>query len=258
MSDSRTDFFTRLELELRAAAGRSPRRTAGWSEAARWTGAAAAAIAAVGLAVTVALVVLGGGSDDAGNRAVVDHQSVAPSPLPVGSVIRRNGEEHIVVATGTAPGAGPWQLEAYKSTRLADPETGEEYQPAGLPCLGVALLDPPPDDPTLLSGGCGEFPRTPGFGRGQMSVPPGGRRADGTPVRVREILVYGRAPEGASAVVLTADGGVRDRMEPFEGPESVAGDFYLFAVPPDLKNGRVNWLDGKGNEGSRGIELLPP
>jgi hypothetical protein len=253
MNDSRADFFDRLELELRAAAERPPRWTAGWREGGRWTGAAVGATVAVVLAVAAALVVVGGGSDDSG-----DHRSVAPSPAPVGSVIWRHGEKHVVVATGRAPIAGLWQLETYRSTRLADPETGEVYQSAGLPCLGVAVLAPPSDDPTELSGACGEFPRTPGFGRQQASVPPGGRRADGTPIRVREILVYGRAPEQASAVVLTAKGGVRKGVEPLEGPPGVSGDFYLIAIPPDLKNGRVNWLDGEGNAGSRGITLLPP
>lgn len=147
--------------------------------------------------------------------------------------------------------AGYLVMEVYRSNRLVDPETGEEYQPAELPCLGVALLDPPSGTPTRLGGGCGEFPRTPGFGRAQISVPPvkGG---------VREILVYGRAPEHAAAVVITAAGGVRTRVEPFEGPPSVSGDFYLIEIPPDLKNGRVNWIDREGHEGSRGIALLPP
>jgi hypothetical protein len=37
----------------------------------------------------------------------------------------------------------------------------------------------------------------------------------------------------------------------------VAGDFYLMAIPAELKNGRVNWLDRDGREGSGGIALLP-
>lgn len=239
-----------LEQELVAAAARlqGPRRVVGPAVRAGLAAGAVVVVVAVG-------ALLMAGDDRRAERLSVHSR---PGPLSVGSVIRRSGEEHTVVATGTAPVAGPWQMEAYESVRIADPETGEEYQPAGLPCLGVALLDPPPDDPTVLSGGCGEFSRTPGFGRGQTSVPPGGRRADGTPVRVREILVYGRAPEQASAVVLTAEGGVRERVEPFEGPRSVSGDFYLIGIPPDLKNGRVNWIDRHGREGSPGLALLPP
>jgi hypothetical protein len=244
----RADFFDRLELELRRAAEGAPRRLPDWIPAARTVAGVVIASAVVALALVPVLALLGRGSGDDAERVTVE---APPSLLPVGSVVRRSGEDHTVVATGNASVAGPWQMEVYRSTRLADPETGEEYQPAGLPCLGVALLDPPSDTPTRLSGGCGEFPRTPGFGRAQISVPPvkGG---------VREILVYGRAPEHAAAVVLTAAGGVRTRVEPFEGPPNVSGDFYLIEIPPDLKSGRVNWVDREGHEGSRGIALLPP
>jgi hypothetical protein len=100
-------------------------------------------------------------------------------------------------------------------------------------------------------GGCGEFPRTPDFSRGQVTVPP-------IPGGAEEVLVYGRAPEAAAKVVLTADGGIRTEVEPFPGPEGVDGDFYLIAVKPGMENARVNWLDAEDNEGSRGIELLPP
>jgi hypothetical protein len=247
MSDSQADFFDRLEVELRAAAERPPRRVARWSEYGRWTGAALAATAAVVLAVAMALVVLGGNSDDPG-----DHRSVAPSPPPVGSVIRRFGEEHIVVATGTAPVAGPWQVETYRSTRLADPETGEEYQPAGLPCLGIALLNPPP--PTLkVSGACGSFPQTPGFSRLQHSVPTWG----GAPGQeIREVLVYGRAPERATRVEITSRRGPRKPARTYEGPRGVKGDYYLAALPADFGPGRVNWLDRRGRPGSQGIRLI--
>jgi hypothetical protein len=37
----------------------------------------------------------------------------------------------------------------------------------------------------------------------------------------------------------------------------VSGDFFLIAIPPELKNGRVNWIDRDVREGSRGIALLP-
>jgi hypothetical protein len=100
-------------------------------------------------------------------------------------------------------------------------------------------------------GACGEFPRTPGFGRQQQSV------RDDTG-QVREILLYGRTPEQTTAVELTTEGGLSKRVGAFEGPASVEGDFYLTVLPPDVGNGRVNWIDGDGNEGSRGIELLPP
>jgi hypothetical protein len=154
------------------------------------------------------------------------------------------------VATGTAPVSGPWEILTYKSERLADPETGEVYQPAGLRCLGIRLLDPPDMQAGGLSGQCGEFPRTPGFSRVQTTV----RNVAGG---AREILVYGRAPEDAALVRLTPDAGEAIEVNPLEGPAGETGDFYLFAVPADIGEGRVNWIDDEGNEGSVGQELLP-
>jgi hypothetical protein len=139
-------------------------------------------------------------------------------------------------------------MEAYGSTRLADPETGEEYQPAGLPCLGVFLVKPNGD--TAGGGQCGEFPSTPGFGRVQLSV-------TGTGNGPGEILVYGRVPEEASAVAIEVDGQLRRSVEPFPGPPGVEGDFYLIPIPPEWDGGRVNWVDSQGDPGSRGHDLMP-
>jgi hypothetical protein len=252
-----SDFFGRLELQLRAAAERPPRRAVGFGTAARGAGPALAVVVALAVVLIPALLPLGGDQRNQNTPASVERPRPDDALPPVGTVIPKGeGEvprdsESTVVATGAAPVVGPWQLEVSESTRLADPKTGEEFQPAGLPCLSILLVDPPKDVPVGRSGGCGEFPRTPGFGRGQHSLRDGSGQ-------VREILVYGRAPEQAAAVELTADGGVSRRVEPFEGPASVPGDFYLIAVSPDLKGGRVNWIDRDGNEGSRGIALLPP
>ena len=40
-------------------------------------------------------------------------------------------------------------------------------------------------------------------------------------------------------------------------PPGESGDFYLIPIPPEWDSGRVNWLDESGNEGSRGIDLMP-
>jgi hypothetical protein len=237
MTDVTTpDFFERLELELRRAAARRPRRSAGVSTAA----VAMATASVLALLLVAALALLGGG-----DRAV--EVTSPPGVTPVGHVVDRGGERHTVVATGVAPFAGPWQMETYGSTKLADPETGEVYQPAGLRCLGLFLVNPRPG---AGGGQCGEFPRTPGFSRVQATVPPikGG---------AREILVYGRVPETATAVTLTQRSSLLRQAKPFEGLGPADGDYYLLAVPPDTK-GRVNWLDRDGKPGSRGIELLPP
>jgi hypothetical protein len=199
-----------------------------------------AVLAAVTVAVVVALAVLGG----EGARVTGGASGVPP----VGTVIHRGGEDHTVVATGTSGRVGRWQLETYRSTRLADPGTGEEYQPAGLRCLGVFSSDPPAQRP-FGGGQCGEFPRTPGFSRVQLSV----HAPDG---RVTDVVVYGRVPDGADKVVMTEPGGRWKQIEPIQGPPG-AGRFYLFTIGPGIE-GRVNWIDRDGREGSRGIELLPP
>jgi hypothetical protein len=267
-----SDFFESLEVELRAAAERGPRRRPAWLPGAGGVAAGAAVLALLAVALVPALVLLGDGDDPA------DEPAAVPGPAPVGTVIPKGegtpprSEESTVVATGVAPVAGPWQMETYASTRLADPETGEEYQPAGLRCLGIYLLDPPNTNVPAGGGQCGEFPRTPGFGRVQMTVPDGQgarrfacrgsarcRRPGGgaMPEELRELLVYGRVPAEATAVVITVDGVERRRVEPLPGPPQEEGDFYLIPVPPEWENGRVNWLDERGNEGSRGHALMP-
>jgi hypothetical protein len=243
------EFFGRLEAELRTAAERPPRRLPDRGA----TGVALAAVALVAIALVPALLVLGGGES-------TESGSPPPpaEPAPVGTVIEKGtgstfprDVDHTVVATGVAPVSGPWQMETYASTRLADPDTGEEFQPAGLPCLGVALLDPPEGEPSTFGGGCGEFRGSPDFGRRQQTVP-------SVVGQGREILVYGEAPEEAVAVRVTADGGVRIERPTHEGPPGVTGDFYLVPVPPDLENGRVAWIDRDGKASDRDFELLPP
>lgn len=184
-------FFERLEMDLRAAADRSPRRL----PAMRSAPAAGAAVVVLALAV-VAVLALAGGDE---RRPAIERQLSRPA-LP----------NETVVATGVAPVAGRWEMLAYRSERLADRDTGEEYQPAGLRCLGLALVDPPADIRGGLGGQCGEFPRTPGFSRIQRTI-----RTIGN--EVREILVFGRAPEKAAKVGLTAPGKAMIVVEPLEG-----------------------------------------
>ncbi len=239
-----SDFFATLELELREAAVRPPRRRA---PALRTLVPAALVTALLALALVPVLALLGDGERR-------DRPADADAVAPVGTVYEPGQgtpprtTRSTVVATGVAPVAGAWQLESYASDRLVDPDTGEEYQAAGLPCLGVFLVESRPQ--VGGSGACGEFPRTPGFGRIQLS-PMG---AAGGP---REVLVFGRVPKEASRVVIEVDGKTRRAIEPFPGPPGENGDFYLIPIPPEWDSGRVNWLDESGNEGSRGIDLMP-
>jgi hypothetical protein len=235
-----SDFFGALALELHAAARRSPRRRTRLGDIAG--GVVAAALLAA--AVLVALTVLGGGDTSEPPSAA------ASRPAPVGTVIPK-GEgtpprqrRSTVVATGTARGIGPWQLEASRSTRLADPESGEVYQPAGLRCLTVYVLEPRDDEMVGAGGQCGEFPRTPGFSRIQLPFKP--------------VFVFGRVPDRAAAVKILVPGGRSINARLHEGPKSSRGDFYAVAVKPPLPGARINWFDETGKPGSRGIGLMPP
>jgi hypothetical protein len=249
-----SDFFGALELELRAAAERTPRRGVPVRQAA---GAAAAAVL-VAAAVVIVAVVVGGGGEPASVPAAVE-------PSPVGTVIPKGEgtpprpQRSVVVATGTMRYAGPWQLETYPSEVLKDPESGEVMQPAGLRCLMVILLDPPRMRGPTGAGSCGALPRTPGFTRAQMNVPIPGRTADGRRVHAKQVLIFGRTPERAQYVQVTTHSGVRMRIPVADGPRRMRGDYYLTAVPPRLGAGaRINWLDEDGRPGSRGVALLPP
>jgi hypothetical protein len=235
-----SEFFGRLEADLRAAAERPPRRAVPVS--------AIAVACLLALAVAPIVLVLGSG-DEAG---APDERSAAETPEAPQRPDLPGFPGAEVVATGTSPVAGPWEILSYRSERLADPETGEVHQPAGLRCLGLRLLDPPSGDSSGLSGQCGEFPRTPGFSRIQLTMPnvTGG---------AGEILLYGRVPEEAASVRVTFDGRAPVEVEPIQGPRGEPGDFYVVVpVPPDTSGARVNWIDNNGNEGSPGIELLPP
>lgn len=250
-----SDFFGTLELQLREAAERPPRRLPGWRAAT----VAAALAAVVAIALVPALAVLGGGEDSGPVRDV--------APPPVGTVIPKGEGDppreanSTVVATGRTRVAGPWTMEVHRGRGVRDPQSGETYLRAGGRCLMLYLPDAPPM--TFSAGGfCSPnaelgFRKTPGFSRQQANVPAPGRTVDGKRLRVRQVLVYGVVPERASKVVLESER-VRMTAIPTDGPHRFDDDFYLLAVPPGLGRARVNWLDERGRPGSRGIGLMPP
>jgi hypothetical protein len=248
-----SDFFGALELELHAAANRRPRRqlTLGQGLGAL----AAAALVAVAVGVVAAVSSGGGGSSG--------HLTGGAKPDPVGTVIPKGEgnpprtKRSLVVATGRTPGIGAWQMETSRSTVLKG-NSGEVYQPAGLRCVSLFMLGRAAND--YFGGGqCGEFPRTPGFSRMQL---PGvvfrGRPEHNRQLRRAPILVYGRAPERATKVLVTAPDGLRLETTPLEAPKGARGDFYALAVPQHHQGARINWVDASGKPGSRGIRLSPP
>jgi hypothetical protein len=236
-----SEFFGRLETELRAAAVRKPRRAV--------PAPAVAAAALVALALVPVAIVLGGGGGGGGDDGPAPERRAADRVLaPVGSTMpERHGRDVLartadttVVATGVAPLAGPWQLETFR-------EPGGE-------CLGLFLMGVDPEAAVRYSAICPlptGGPPLPAFNAHAMgfpSIPP----AD-------EWLVFGRTPEQATAVELNRDGEVVERVETFEGPEGVEGDFYVMYLPPDLEiDARMNWLDESGEPGDEGTRFRLP
>ena len=242
-----SDFFGALELELRTAGERRPRRPIGVGQALGLVAAAALLVVAVLLTMTVRA----GGEGESGQV------TGAPKPDPVGSVIPKEGTPYetraLVVANGRAPVTGPWQLEVSRTKGERD-TSGAVMWPAGY-CFWIRLVDPPDGRPGARSGSCGSprtlgFRKTPGFSRHQnlaLSRP-----------RPKAELVWGRVPDRAATVVVTAPDGLRIKARPKDGPRSFPGRFYGIQVDTGHPKARINWLDAEGNRGSRGIRLMPP
>jgi hypothetical protein len=122
-------------------------------------------------------------------------------------------------------------------------------------CLWIKLLDPPEARPGAVSGHCGGprslgFRKTPGFSRAQTVAP--------SKPLPKEILVWGRVPDRASKVLISARGRSRIEVVPEPGPKRFPGQFYAIPVKPPMQGARINWLNQNGKPGSRGIALMPP
>jgi hypothetical protein len=243
-----TDFFTALEAELQAAAVRRPRRRIGVGQPL----GALAATALVAAAVLVVVAVSGGGDDQSGRPAG------SSGPDPVGTVIPRSETQlesrALVLANGTAPVLGPWQIEVSRTKGERDTH-GEVMWPPGY-CLWIRLFDAPGLHPGGgRSGFCGSpralgFRKTPGFSRAQALTT--------SKPRPKEVLVWGRVPDSATKVVITAPGHKPIEVVPEEGPKRFPGRYYAIPVKPPMQGARINWLDASGQPGSRGIGLMPP
>jgi hypothetical protein len=248
-----SDFFGALELELRAAASRRPRRPVTVGQAL----GGLAAVALVAVAVGVVLAVSRGGGGETAQVTGGTKLDPVGTVIPKGEGKPQRSQRSVVVATGRTRVAGPWQLEVQPSELIE--HEGEVIQPAGLRCMWLYLLDPPSIYGPTGSGYCGAQRRTPGFTRGQASVDTG-RAAPGTNrAEVKQVLIYGRAPERAAYVRVTVPNRLRMRARVHDGPKNMRGDYYVVAVPPYLgRMARINWLDEDKRPGSRGTELLPP
>jgi hypothetical protein len=228
-----SEFFGRLETELRAAAERKPRRAVPVP--------AIAAAVLLALAVAPIVFVLGSGSDEG---APEREAASDPPPRPPGVRVDHRGVRYeppgaIVLATGTSPVSGPWQLQTYEQ------EDGGE-------CIGVSLLHADPQEEVTWSGACPHpgGPPLPDFIAQATGVPSNRDR--------EEYLVYGWMPEEAGPVELVRDGEVAERATTFEGPDEVDGDFYVMTLPPDLElDGAMRWIGEDGRVGDEVRFRLP-
>ncbi len=170
------------------------------------------------------------------------------SVIPAGrDALPREGD-HVVVATGSAAVAGKWRMEAYASGRLTDPKKGTLYQPGGLPCIDLILLDPPAGAPTRGGGQCGRFRGAPGFGYSELRVTDARGR--------RERLVFGRAPERAVRVRFAVPGGGATRsVRTRPGPSGTHSDYWLMSAPPVSPDARLRWFDARGHTSGRRLAI---
>jgi hypothetical protein len=166
--------------------------------------------------------------------------AAATGLLPVGSVIplSKNPQgdgltyvsDRTVVATGRTETAGRWRMS------VANSNLGS--------CFAIELVDQvaPGSRGPMLAEGCGGAGGT----FDAASLGGGTLLPDAT-------LVYGPAPEGATAVRVTAEGFSRTTRT-HEGPADIPGDFYAVEIPrKGLRNALVKWLDTEGHTHEPGI-----
>jgi hypothetical protein len=172
----------------------------------------------------------------------------ATGVLSVGSVIPGGGDpgfehdaaspEQTVMATGTAPVAGPWQLTTYRSEGIVD-DQGDVAEPKGLPCIRFLLTAPPATNPINGSAFC----LAPGKAEFNMMSVPVLDEASGE----NELILYGFAPRNAAGVQLTAADGETIRTDTQSGGTKFPGTIWVIAAPPGLEAAELDWVDGSGN-----------
>lgn len=172
----------------------------------------------------------------------------ATGALSVGSVIPGGGDpgfehdaaspEQTVLATGTAPVAGPWQLTAYRSEGIVD-EQGDVAEPKGLPCIRFLLTAPPATNPINGSAFC----LAPGKAEFNMMSVPVLDQASGK----NELILYGFAPTNAARVQLRAADRKTIRSDTESGGTEFPGNVWVIAAPPGLEAAELDWVDRSGN-----------
>lgn len=184
-----------------------------------------------------AAVAVGGmfSGDEAGTRI--------PGGSPSGPPEFRQVSDETVLASGSLPVAGRWRLTAYDSEGTV--EDGVEVEPAGLSCVRLMLAAPPHGTPFAGRGFCGQR------GQGGFSVASLAVRDDMSDAT--EVVLFGHAPEGATAVRLIAQGGDAVATNTRDAYDGFAGDVWAMAVDPEAAiHGEVEWIGKDGRvDGTR-------
>jgi len=210
-----------LERDLRIAAQR--RR---WGPRVLPRGRRAAALGVVAAAIAT------GGAGAATGLVKIGRQEPTPKERQADGLLY--AAPRTLVAAGRAPTAGRWEMTVTTS------DVG--------PCLGLRLLDEPPG-----GGGLGE-------GCGNDATFTVGSTSNGFPVDRPELanrwkLVYGRAPEEAVRVELSAANGLRQSVATHDGPPEIYGDFYLLEAPGKIKDATVRAFDADGRPLGPGLDV---
>jgi hypothetical protein len=190
----------------------------------RLRGTVLVAVVAVA-SLAAAVVALGGDGSRPVGSPIRSDEAPAPGHPPT-------GVPETVLATGSSPIAGRWQITEFASQTITD--NGDVVQPEGLPCVKFLLLDPPPGWPLVGNSQCG----LPHGDLEVMSLPV----QDGASGKV-EVILWGRVAEGTRSIELSAEGASPIRVAPEPGPADFAGDVWAIAASPDLEKASVNRLD---------------
>jgi hypothetical protein len=171
--------------------------------------------------------------------------TVVAGGAPSGPPDFRQPVDETVLAAGSLPIGGRWRLTSYESARTM--HDGVEVEPAGLPCMRLMLASPPPGTPFAGRGHCGER------GEGGFSVSSLAVR-DAASGRT-EVVLFGAAPETATAVRLSVGDEVSAAVNVQPGPDGFAGDVWVMPVDPGKvpRSAEVHWIGRNGGLSGRAL-----
>lgn len=183
------------------------------------------------LALTGALLAVGGAGAATG---VLSPGSIIPGEEAGVSHDAGPGPDQTVLATGTAPVAGPWRLTTYRSEGLSN--GSEVVEAKGLPCVLLQLTDPPPQTISTASSFC-LAPGKPEFNVNSLLVESSGST---------ELLLYGFAPDDTASIQLSAAGEETVLSQAHDGAGAFPGKVWMIPVAPGATAGELTRVDANG------------